>query len=70
LQEGRRKGDRTVGRFLSDTVDAVPRVTKEELEALYTDNVQDVLLIMYLSSLVRTHVALADKLGTAQLPIL
>ena len=31
--------------------------------------VQDVLLVMYLANLVRTHVALADKLGTQALPL-
>jgi hypothetical protein len=32
-------------------------------------SVQDVLLVMYLANLVRTHVALADKLGTQALPL-
>jgi len=31
---------------------------------------QDGMLVMYLSNLVRAHLALADKLGTAALPIL
>lgn len=30
---------------------------------------QDVLLVSYLANLVRTQVALAEKLGTAQLPL-
>ena len=136
-QEGRRKGDRNIGRYLADTVDAVPRLGQEELEKLCRENtqvlascnpiamivngklcvlpphccsqpatlhswlkpgccragdaavalmrrhhnvsalthhsiwcaVQDVLLVMYLANLVRTHVALADKLGTQALPL-
>ncbi len=34
------------------------------------DNMNDVLLVMYLSDLIRAHIALADKLGTMQLPLL
>jgi translation initiation factor 3 subunit F len=67
--EGRRKGDRNIGRYLADTVDAVPQLGQEELEKLCRDNTQDVLLVMYLANLVRTHVALADKLGTQALPL-
>ena len=39
-QAGRRKGDRTIGRFLADTVDAVPLVSREDLEVLFNQNVQ------------------------------
>ena len=103
-QAGRRKGDRAIGRFLADTVDAVPLVSREDLEVLFNENVQvilcscsvsnasaspkfmwqpsalqtsalvyrvqDVLLVMYLANLVRAHVSLADKLGTASIPLL
>ena len=31
---------------------------------------QDVLLVVYLANLVRAHVALADKLGTASIPLM
>ncbi len=41
-----------------------PRSVQETLGA------QDGMLVMYLSNLVRAHLALADKLGTAALPIL
>lgn len=68
-QEGRQKPDRNIGRYLADTVDAVPQLDREELEKLFHDNVQDVLLVMYLANLVRTHIALADKLGTQALPL-
>ena len=39
-QAGRRKGDRTIGRFLADTVDAVPLISRPDLETLFNDNVQ------------------------------
>lgn len=70
MQNGKRKGDLAVGRYLADTCAAVPYVRKEDLEQLVQDNTQDALLVMYLANLVRAHVALADKLGTAALPLL
>jgi len=70
VEAGRRKGDRVIGRLLADTVDAVPLISRTELETLFNDNIQDVLLVMYLANLVRAHVSLADKLGTASIPLL
>jgi translation initiation factor 3 subunit F len=70
MQSGRQKGDINVGRYLADTCAAVPYIRKEDFEQLLQDNTQDALLVMYLANLVRAHVALADKLGTAALPIL
>ncbi|KAL3132388.1 hypothetical protein ABBQ32_008957 [Trebouxia sp. C0010 RCD-2024] len=67
---GKQKGDISVGRYLADTCAAVPYIRKEDFEQLLQDNTQDALLVMYLSNLVKAHVALADKLGTAALPIL
>jgi Maintenance of mitochondrial structure and function len=70
LQAGKQKADINIGRYISDTLAAVPYISKEEFEQLYQDSTQDALLVMYLSSLVRAHVALADRLGTASLPLL
>lgn len=70
VQSGKQKGDINVGRYLADTCAAVPYIRKEDFEQLLQDNTQDALLVMYLSNLVKAHVALADKLGTAALPIL
>ena len=70
LQAGKRKGDVSVGRYLADTVASVPFMSKEELEQMYTDSTQDALLVMYLANLTRAHIALADRLSTAALPLL
>jgi len=70
LQSGKSKGDPAIGRLLADTVTSVPRIPPAELERLVADNAQDSLLIMYLANLVRTQLALADRLGTAALPLL
>ena len=70
LQSGKVKADPTLGRLLADTVKSVPSIPPEELEQLVADDAQDALLIMYLANLVRTQLALADRLGTAALPLL
>lgn len=70
LQAGKAKPDPSLGRLLADTVMSVPRIPPEELEQLVADDAQDALLIMYLANLVRTQLALADRLGTSALPLL
>lgn len=67
---GKRKGSVAVGRYLAETIASVPHFGQEEFERLMEDNMNDVLLVMYLSNLIRAHIALADKLGTMQLPLL
>ncbi|KAK9843940.1 hypothetical protein WJX84_006794 [Apatococcus fuscideae] len=68
--EGKQKPDQAIGRSLAEAVSQVPFISKTDLEQLTNDSAQDVLLIMYLSNLVRTQLALADRLGTAALPLL
>ncbi|MEW5318882.1 MAG: hypothetical protein WDW38_010066 [Sanguina aurantia] len=68
--EGRAKGDPALGTFLSDTLAVVPALPKPEFERLLNDSVQDVMTVSYLANLMRTHTALAERLGTAALPIM
>lgn len=70
MQSGKQKADPTLGRLIADTVRSVPQIPAEELEQMVADDAQDALLIMYLANLVRTQLALADRLGTAALPLL
>ena len=69
MQEGRAKGDAAVGRYLADTLSVVPHFSKPDFERLFNESVQDVMMVTYLSNLLRTQIALAEKLGTSQLPI-
>jgi translation initiation factor 3 subunit F len=62
--EGRLKANNSIGRFLADTVAAVPRMPRDAFDKLFNDSVQDVLLVMYLSNLTRTQLALAERLNT------
>ena len=70
VQAGKKPADISLGRFLADTVTGIPRFEAEEFESMLTDSTQDSLLVMYLSNLVRSHLALADRLGTSTLPLL
>lgn len=62
--EGRRVGDKTTGRYLADTVNSVPKLTRDNFEKLFNDSIQDVLLVMYLSNMTRTQLALSERLNT------
>ena len=70
VQAGKKPADISLGRYLADTVTGIPRFEAEEFESMLTDSTQDSLLVMYLSNLVRSHLALADRLGTSTLPLL
>lgn len=70
VTEGRIKGDPMIGRYLADTLSLVPHFSKPDFERLFNESVQDVMMVTYLSNLLRTQIALAEKLGTNQLPIM
>lgn len=63
--EGRVVPDNTIGRFIADTVASIPKVSPAAFDKLLNDRLQDHLLLLYLSSLTRTQLALAEKLNTA-----
>lgn len=56
-------------RHLSDIIGAVPCNDKEEFKKLFDGCSKDILLVMYLSSIVRAHISLAEKLGTFALAL-
>jgi translation initiation factor 3 subunit F len=68
-QVGRRDGDASVGRYLADTLAVVPHLEVADFERLFNEGVQDGLLVSYFAHLVRSQVSLAERLGTAALPI-
>eukprot|EP00775_Hariotina_reticulata_P007183 gene7183-7397_t len=67
---GRRPGDASVGRYLADTLAVVPHLEVADFERLFNEGVQDGLLLSYFAHLVRSQVSLAERLGTAALPIM
>lgn len=55
---GKSVPDSKVGRFLAGAIAAIPRLEPEVLETLFNDNMQDVLLVSYLTNLTATQVTL------------
>ncbi|KAI3757866.1 hypothetical protein L6452_05409 [Arctium lappa] len=63
--EGRVAADNKVGRFISDTVSSIPKLSPPAFDKLVNDTLQDELVLLYLSSITRTQLSLAEKLNTA-----
>ncbi|KAJ4977988.1 hypothetical protein NE237_008768 [Protea cynaroides] len=63
--EGRVAPDNNIGRFISETVASIPKMSPAAFDQLVNDSLQDHLLLLYLSSLTRTQLSLAEKLNTA-----
>eukprot|EP00879_Flechtneria_rotunda_P023913 GHRR01025327.1.p2 GENE.GHRR01025327.1~~GHRR01025327.1.p2 ORF type:complete len:208 (+),score=73.16 GHRR01025327.1:429-1052(+) len=66
---GRRVGDAAIGRYMADTLAVVPHLEVADFEHLFNEGVQDGLLLSYFAHLVRSQVSLAERLGTAALPL-
>ncbi|XVE99714.1 hypothetical protein REPUB_Repub03eG0224600 [Reevesia pubescens] len=64
--EGRVPADNNIGRFIADTVATLPKLSSPAFDhELVNDSLQDQLLLLYLSSIIRTQLGLAEKLNTA-----
>ncbi|XP_042044578.1 eukaryotic translation initiation factor 3 subunit F-like [Salvia splendens] len=63
--EGRSAPDDKIGRFLSDKIAALPKLSPNAFDKLVNDSLQDQLLLLYFSSITRTQLSLAEKLNTA-----
>jgi len=60
--DGTIPGDNNVGRFLFASLAVLPKIDPANLERLFQNNVQDLLLLVYLSNLTRTQLQIAEKL--------
>ncbi|KAM5556625.1 eukaryotic translation initiation factor 3 subunit F [Rosa sericea] len=65
VDEGRVAPDNNVGRFLWDAVESLPKLSPAIFDKLVNDSLQDNMLLLYLSSITRTQLTLAEKLNTA-----
>lgn len=63
--EGRVSPDNSIGRVLAETVSSLPKIAPPAFDKLVNDSLQDQLLLLYLSSITRTQLSLAEKLNTA-----
>lgn len=63
--EGRVAPDNRIGRYIADTVASIPKLPPQVFDKLVNDSLQDQLFLLYLSSITRTQLTLAEKLNTA-----
>mmetsp|Transcript_62258 Transcript_62258/g.74929 ORF Transcript_62258/g.74929 Transcript_62258/m.74929 type:complete len:341 (+) Transcript_62258:117-1139(+) len=57
--------DDTIGRRINDALSSVPRIRNEIFEGMFHDNLQDLLMISYLSNVTKTQLVIAEKLNQA-----
>jgi len=60
--EGKQQGDNNIGRILASCVAGLPQINTGEFDELFEKSVQDKLTVVYLASLTRTQLALAERL--------
>ncbi|XP_053330690.1 eukaryotic translation initiation factor 3 subunit F [Spea bombifrons] len=59
---GKIAADNTVGRFLMDLVNQVPKIAPEDFETMLNSNINDLLMVTYLANLTQAQIALNEKL--------
>ncbi|XP_015919367.1 eukaryotic translation initiation factor 3 subunit F [Parasteatoda tepidariorum] len=59
----RKPADNSVGRTLMDIVQSVPQMTPEEFQEMLNSNMKDLLMVLYLSNLTRSQLALHEKIS-------
>ncbi|XP_071958505.1 eukaryotic translation initiation factor 3 subunit F-like [Antedon mediterranea] len=59
---GKTPADNQVGRFLMDLVSNVPQLDTEQFEQMINDNMKDLLMVVYLTTLINTQLTLNEKL--------
>uniref|UniRef100_A0A8B9EHE6 Eukaryotic translation initiation factor 3 subunit F n=1 Tax=Anser cygnoides TaxID=8845 RepID=A0A8B9EHE6_ANSCY len=59
---GKAAADNTVGRFLMDLINQVPKISPEDFETMLNSNINDLLMVTYLANLTQSQIALNEKL--------
>lgn len=59
----RTPADNTIGRTLLDMVQSVPQMDHDEFEEMLNANMKDLLMVVYLSGLTKSNLALHEKLS-------
>ena len=66
ILEGKRKPNSIAGRLLTDFFHSIPHADAEVFEKMLNSNVNDYLMVLYLSQLANVELALNEKLIMAQ----
>ncbi|XP_053166135.1 eukaryotic translation initiation factor 3 subunit F isoform X2 [Hemicordylus capensis] len=59
---GKVAADNTVGRFLMDLINQVPKILPEDFETMLNSNINDLLMVTYLANLTQSQIALNEKI--------
>jgi len=62
---GRRAPDYRIGRQIAEVISTVPRIKPEVFAQSFNAQLQDMLMVVYLSNMTRTQLQLAETLGVA-----
>ncbi|KAI8835857.1 hypothetical protein BJ741DRAFT_607202 [Chytriomyces cf. hyalinus JEL632] len=62
VKSGDIPADTGIGRYLLDTVSSVPLIDSGDFEKMFNNHLQDLLMVLYLSNLTRTQLAIAQRL--------
>ncbi|KAH3757715.1 Mov34/MPN/PAD-1 family protein [Pelomyxa schiedti] len=65
VKSGRREGDTRVGKMLVEALRKLPHHTPASLENSFAESTQELLMVLYLSSLTRAQMVLSDKIMMA-----
>jgi len=60
--DGKIEANSKIGRFLADAVAALPKFDANTADKIFNNNLQDLLMVVYLANLTRTQLSLAEKL--------
>jgi len=60
--DGSIKPNTNIGRFLADTVAALPRIDSAQFDKMFNNSLQDLLMVVYLANLARAQLVLSEKL--------
>ncbi|XP_066477734.1 eukaryotic translation initiation factor 3 subunit F [Tiliqua scincoides] len=59
---GKVAADNSVGRFLMDLINQVPKISAEDFETMLNSNINDLLMVTYLANLTQSQIALNEKI--------
>jgi len=63
VQSGTIAGDKEIGMIISQAVAVIPHLSGAAFEKMFAQNAQDLLMVLYLANITRTHLILADKIN-------
>ena len=62
VSNGEIEGDPKIARLIDQALSVLPASESEGIEKLFAKGVQDIMMVVYLANLTRTHLLLAEKL--------